>query len=164
MRYNDRKAIRFGKSKFSKSIFNKELYNKWIVVNPIYIDVSFEEYKRIWKHITDEIQNIIITNPQGIKLPYQCGDLVVQYLPNVVKTTDAVNTSEMGEEVHHLNIVTKGKAAKISWIRKLAARFNPYIVMYGFEQTRVLGKKLYSKLNETPELFRNSKMKVYGNN
>lgn len=164
MRYNDKKAKRFGKSRFSTNIFCKALYEEWIGENPHYSHISFEEYSRIWKQVTEQVQDVVVNNPQGIKFPFHCGEMIVQYLPKIIKATDIAAAIEIGDKVNHLNIATKGKVAKISWIRKLAARFNPQIVLFGFEQTRILGQKVNAKLMDTPELFRNSKMKVNDNN
>ena len=164
MRFNDRKAPRLGKKEFSTNIVDIELYKIWKKDNPQYGDISYSQYMKVWENITNVIDNTLITNPQGIKLPYTCGELVIQFLPKVVKAYNEIVTAEEVVRINYLNIATKGKIAKISWIRKYAARFNPPIMLFAHEPTRHLGKKLTKQLEINPEIFRNSKMNIYDNN
>ncbi len=158
-RFNDRKAKRLGKAEFSTNIFSEKLFSDWMKTGKY--NISFSEFTLIWESIYKLIQNEIVNNPHGIKLPFNCGEIVTQYLPKKVKATDPSSSNDLGEKINHLNIATKGKVAKIVWTRKYSSQFNPYINLFGFEQTREIGMKLNKKIQETPEIFRNSDMKTY---
>ncbi len=159
-RFNDRKAKRLGKAEFSTSIVTEELYKQWRKDNPD-ISLSNAEFNKVWESITDKIQSEITTNPQGVKLAFHCGELIMQYLPKKFKAIDPYTSNLIGEKAPFLNITSKGKVGKISWIRKGAVRFNPQIMLYAFDHTRKIAHKAISTFTEKPEIFRNSNMIIH---
>lgn len=161
-RFNDKTAKRLGKKEFTTNIFSPELYETWKKDNPTFC-LSYIEFKTLWTAITDKIQDAVSSNPQGVKLAFHTGELIVQYLPKGLKAQDENSSNQIGEVVPHLNITTKGKVAKISWIRKGACRFNPPIMLYGFQHTREIALKANKNLIERPEIFRNSNIKIHDN-
>lgn len=161
MRYfNDKTAKRMGKAEFSTNIVSEDLYNRWKASNPEF-KLTYIEFSKLWQLITDQIQEEIVTNPQGVKLAFQCGELIIQYLPRNLKAKDQVNSDEEGEAVPFLNVTTKGKLAKISWIRKRAVRFNPQIILFAFKHTRNIAIKANEVITNKPEIFRNSNIKIH---
>ena len=83
-------------------------------------------------------------------------EIKVQFLPKKIKGKDYDLSQKEKEELPFLNIITKGKVAKISWIRKNAYRFNQNIMLFAFEQSRLIGKNLNVALTENPQIYRNS--------
>ena len=157
---NDRKAPRLGKAEFSTGIVNEKLYIDWLKNNPDY-KLSYKQFLEIWDGIANNIRNEIATNPMGIKLPFSTGEVRVQFLPKVIKGEDHVVSDNEQEKLPFLNIITKGKVAKISWIRKNAVKFNPQIILFAFQQSRLIGKELAKVLWDTPEIFRNVHTETY---
>lgn len=153
VKFNDRKAPRLGKAEFSTKLVNAELFKEWKKENPEY-KLSWNEFVKIWDDIVVKIKKEVTTNPMGLKLPFSTGELRVQFLPKTSKTYDYNQSEIEGEKVPYLGIITKGKVAKISWIRKQASKFNPFIMMFAFEHARDFGKDLSEVLFDTPEIFR----------
>ncbi len=161
MRYtNDKSAPRLGKAEFSTSIVSDELYEKWKLAHPEASSLSKKEFLNIWDSITDKIQYEATNNPQGVKLAFNCGDIRIQYIPKVLKAIDVSSSNAIGEAVPFLNITSKGKVAKISWVRKAAARFNPQILLFAFKHTRKIATKASKAIFSKPEIFRNSNIKI----
>ena len=154
--FNDRKAPRLGKAEFSTNIVNVELYKAWAHDNPDY-QLTYKEFILVWDEIVESIRTEVTINPMGIRLPFYTGDIIVQFLPNKVKSIDQEVSNQEKENLPFLNIITKGKVAKISWIRKHAIKFNTRIILFAFQQSRVINKKLAEVLWNTPEIFRKIK-------
>lgn len=152
--FNDRKAPRLGKAEFSTHIITEQLYQEWIKDTDQ--DINYSQFLKIWDSIADKVRNEIVINPMGIKLPFFCGEIKVQFLPKKIKGKDYDLSQKEKEELPFLNIITKGKVAKISWIRKNAYRFNQNIMLFAFEQSRLIGKNLNVALTENPQIYRNS--------
>lgn len=157
MTNNDLNAPRFSKKNFKYDLISKELYLKWVKEYPEKY-VTFQEFLRIWKFITNEITNTMATNPMGIKLPYYCGDFVVQYLPKEAKITNVESLKEE-ERSNYLNIVSKGKTAKISWIRRVASKFNPSMIYFGFDPNKRVSQLVQNQIYTNPSIYRNTRMK-----
>lgn len=163
LRINDRKAPRLGKAEFSTVIVNEKLYQDWKEFNPEY-NLTYKEFLNIWDSIVDNIRKEVSINPMGIKLPFSTGEIRVQFLPKIIKATDNELSSIENEKINFSNIITRGKVAKVSWIRKNAIKFNPNIILFAFEQSRIINQELAKVLWDKPEIFRITHTEAYKKN
>lgn len=145
---------RCGKKEFSFNVINPQMYERWIDLNPNQ-EISYKRFLEIWKIIADKIKQEAVENPMGIKLSHMCGEIRIQYLPKSIKAQNYFKKEE-GERPNYLNINSKGKVAKVMWIRKNAVKFNPFIVYFGYEQHKNISKQATEFINNTPELYRSS--------
>lgn len=154
------KKPRCSKKEFTYNVVNEQLYDWWISLNPE-MKIDYKRFLQIWKIITDKIKKETVENPMGVKLSHMCGELRVQYLPKQVKAQNYHEEPDPEDRNNYLNINTKGKVAKVMWIRKNAVKFNPFIVYFGYEQHKNINKQIYDFIMKTPELYRSSSVKWY---
>lgn len=158
IRENDRTAPRLGKSEFSTIIISRDLYERWLEKNPNFKKTTYDEFKKIWQDIANEIRSKTCTNALGVCFPSHTGETKIQFLPSKLKAVNISASYELGEKVNELNLNTKGKIAKITWERKKAAMFNKMINLFGFEQDRAFGREVNEALYKNPEIFRTMKI------
>lgn len=150
---NDRKAPRFGKAEFTYHVVSKKLYSEWKKENPKYEHYTYKEFKGIWDKITQEIHNQVVTNEDGVRLPFYNGDLKLKLVITNLVMRDQHNSLELQKEVKHLNWNTNKKPAKICWTIKFAQMRNKWIKLYGSAIDRKFSKKAYYALQDHPEIF-----------
>jgi len=134
----DKKGPRMKKAKFSKAVITKELWRRFTKEYEEYKDMSWDNFFQYWKDIATTIRNETVYNPLGVKLEKFTGELKLQYLSYKFKASDYGTSQEIGEKVNYLNIVTKGKVAKLKWERRKAVRYNKMLQFYAFDNTREL--------------------------
>ena len=158
---NDRTAPRMKKGKFSKMVITKELYSRFCKEYPEY-KLSWKEFSDYWKDIAVKVRHYTIYNPLGVKLGSYNGELKFQYLPYKFKAKDQQTSTELGEEVNHVNISSRGKVGKIKWERRWAVKFNKMLQFYAFDETRELHKMAKDHATANPEALRISRNTLGG--
>lgn len=142
---NDRKAPRMGKGKFSKQVLTKELWKAFKKEHPReYKDMTWENFVKRWDELAETIRYESVHNPLGVRLGAYTGELKFQYLPHKFKAPDLKGSEEIGEDINHLNISTKGKVFKLKWERRWAVKFNKMLQFFAFEPHR----KTYSLIKD----------------
>lgn len=154
---NDTSAPRMRKAKFSKQIITRELWQKFKKTYPEYKWMKWLEFKGFWADITQTIREEAITNPLGVKLGSYTGELKLQYLWNGFKGKNHKLSNEMGEEINHLNLMSKGKVATIKWERRWAVKFNRILQFFAFTATREMNKLADKHTASKPELLRETR-------
>lgn len=124
--------------------------------------MSWKEFQERWGEIADTIRNEAIVNPLGVKLASYLGELKTQFLPKKYRAVDRKLFMETGEEVNHLNLVTRGKVAKIKWERRWAVNFNKILQLYAFEADRRMNSLAKTYVPENTEKIRTSRITLGG--
>lgn len=150
----DRKAPRMKKGKFSKMVVTKELWKNFTETYEEYKDMSWVDFYKGWLEIAETIRFEVINNPLGVKLEKFTGELKLQYLPHKFKGEDKRASEEIGEKVDHMNIVTRGKVAKLKWERRWAVKFNKMLQFYAFDETREMNKMAKEYIDANPNSLR----------
>lgn len=145
------------KGAFSQQVLTKELYESFINKMPEYKDMTWHEFRDIWKDISETIRQEVVKNPLGVKLPKYTGEIKLQYLPYKYKAADHFNSQKIGEKINHLNIDEKGKVGKIKWERRWAVKFNKMLQFFAFEPVRELNTMAKNQIDESPENIRMSR-------
>lgn len=158
----DRKAPRMRKGKFSKMVVTKDLWKKFIKENQDYKDLTWKDFYQLWLDIAYTIRHEAIENPLGVKLDKFTGELKLQYLPYKFEPNDYHTSQEIEEKVNHLNIVSKGKTAKIKWERRWAVKFNRILQFYAFDETRDMNKLAKEYIDKNPTALRISRITLGG--
>lgn len=153
---------RFTKTEFTKNVITKDSFKEFKVKNPEFSKMKIEEFRRIWRSITDKICQDIVYNPLGVKLPHYLGELKCQYLPYNFEAINPKILKDTGEKVPHLNIITKDKVAKIKWERRRAVTSNTSLQFYGFDPHREITTLANKHITENPEKVRISRVTVKG--
>lgn len=152
---NDRNAPRMRKGEFSKQIVTKELWRNFIKKFPEHKDITWREFYNSWSEIAETIREEAITNPLGVKLGSYTGELKLQYLPYKMKNAkDQEISNELKEETNHVNLLTRGKVAKIKWERRWAVKFNKMLQFFAFDSTREMNKLAKKHTDENPDKLR----------
>jgi hypothetical protein len=112
--------------------------------------------------IAETIRSEGVMNPLGVKLSAYLGEIKTQFLPYRYETTDINASNEEGERIKHLNILTRGKVAKIKWERRFAVRFNQMLQFYGFEPHRDMNKLAKTYIPENIDKIRVSRTTLGG--
>lgn len=131
----DRKAPRMRKAKFSQQVVSKDLYKRFKEQFPEHT-ISWTEFYNCWEEIAETIREECVYNPLGVKLGSYTGELKLQYI--TFKAGNYVASEELGEKVNHVNLLTKGKVARLKWERRWAVKRNKILQFFAFEPTRKL--------------------------
>lgn len=157
------KAPRMRKGAFIYNVINKELWIAFRHQYPEYISYTDRQLNKLWADITTTIQDEVRLNPNGVKLGGYNGELKFQYLPfKWDEVPDKYNTQEEGQPLNHVNLLTKGKVAKVKWERRWAVKFNKILQFYGFSPATKLEKGLSKYILENPEKIRTSRSTLKG--
>lgn len=135
---NNVKAPRFGKSEFTYQVVRRELWEQW--KKDTHNTLSFNEFKKIWVFIAEEICRQVVQNAQGVKLPFFNGEISLKYV-EMKKAPLSVKASQAaGKPVPYLDWHTDRRPGKICWIIREAVRRNRWVSLYGFAPCRALAK------------------------
>jgi len=110
MRFADLNGPRFNIRKFRKKIVTKELYKQWKKATP---GITFEQFKRIWSLIAQEIQESIVEEPDGLMLPNGIGKLYMGYVRMKNTGIDYKTSKEHNTMVTYENYHSYGRPGKI---------------------------------------------------
>ncbi len=151
------KDIRFRTEKYTKNIISEELYNKWVLEFPEYSKYSYKEFKDMWKLLSKEYINSVVTNSHGVKLYSNIGETILKYTTSGDVNRN-YNSSKIAQEpVGHLNFASSGKNGKIVWSVAYARKINSELPLIGFQACRNFTEEAAKAFLETPELFKVSK-------
>lgn len=153
--FNDLKAPRFNPRKFRVNIVSEELYKSW--KNRTGRTESFEEFKKAWEAIADTAIDIVLENPDGIRLPKAAGDIYLGYVPGATREfVDYQASKEYGSKVRHQNWHSNQKPGKIIYgtrNRKYIYRLSNW---WSFKGCRVFTRSAAKSLKDNPERYKNS--------
>lgn len=153
---NDRKAPRMRKAQFSKQIITKELWKKFSKEYPEY-KLTWQEFQATWMDIAQVIRTEIVENPLGVKLGSYTGELKYQYISANPKYVNHDTSNELGQDIPHLNIVTKGKVGKVKWERRWAVKFNKVLQFWAFDPFRDIHTLAKNHTDANPDSIRVSR-------
>ena len=153
--FNNRKAKRFNKRKYRENIVSEELYKTW--KEKFHFDITFSEFKKIWKLIAEEYVNNVVDNPDGIRLGGSVGDIYIGYIVGAKKRPiDYVTSSLLNKKIYHDNFDSRGKLGKIIY----ATNKRPYIYKmhryWAFTACRNFKERVKQGLRNNPERYKNS--------
>lgn len=159
---NDRNAPRMKKAQFSKQVITKELWKSFKEEYEEYKSMSWADFYKHWCDIAQTIRQETVENPLGVKLGSYTGELKLQFLPHKFEAIDYPTSAELGDKVKHLNIVDRGKVAKLKWERRWAVKFNKMLQFYAFDATRPLLDAAKDKMQRDSEKLRVSRNTLGG--
>jgi hypothetical protein len=161
--YINKKAPRMGKKDFSMQVISKELYKKFISEFPEYKkQINWKEFQKRWEDICETIRYESIYNPLGVKLGCYLGEIKFQYLPYKYKAYDREGSNEAGQSINYVNLVTRGKVAKVKWERRTAVKYNKILQFYAFEPHREMHQFAKEHATNNPEKIRDSRAVIGG--
>ena len=146
---------RFIKTKYVRKSISRDLFNKWKKQHPEYKE-RIKTYSEFWNYCKDiliEYVDNVLTNGQGVRLPFYMGDLSLKYVPITYKPIDFEKSKNNNKEINYLNFITNGRVGKIVWSCEHAKRFNKFLPISGFQASTRLLKGAKNALKETPELY-----------
>lgn len=149
----DPKAPRMKKAKYSQQVVTRGLYDRFIKEHPEYA-ISWSEFYQCWLDIAETIREEAIQNPLGVRLGSYTGELKLQYIPYRLKVENQKASAELGEKVDHVNLLTRGKVARIKWERRWAVKFNKMLQFFAFEPTRKMKDMAKKYTDANPEKIR----------
>lgn len=160
---NDRKAPRMKKAQYSKKVIDKSMWKEFREKFPEYASLSDSELNTKWNELAAIIRTELVTNPLGVKLGSYTGELKLQYLPYKMEgAIDPAASDEAGELVKHLNVLTRGKVARVKWERRWAVKFNKMLQFFSFEAERPIMELAKKHIDENPEKLRVSRNTLGG--
>jgi hypothetical protein len=159
---NDRSAPRMKKGEFSKLVITKELHKKFVKEFPEHKEMTWSEFYQNWLDIAERIRYEAINNPLGVKLGSYLGEIKLQFLPYLFEGKDYGSSQQLGEEVTHLNIDTRGKTTKVKWERRDAVKRNKILQFYAFDETRELNRMAFAYVAENSNKLRTARVTLGG--
>ncbi len=152
------------KSKFSTRIITRDLWKEFKEKNIEYKNMSFQEFYDLWGDISETIRTESIINPLGVKLGSYTGEIKLQYLPYKFEAAEYKISEELGKDINILNLISKGKVARIKWERRWAVKFNKILQYFAFEPTREMNHLAKKYIDGNPEKLRVSRVTLGGKN
>lgn len=156
MKAPDLHKKRFRYNKYFTHVVSEEVYKKWREENPHLKDKinSFQSFSKYWTKIAKAIVSEVCINPNGVKLPYYCGELSIKYANIDLKPVNKRASIIMQKSIPHLNWNTSERLGKLVFNIKRASKFNAMIAYYGFKGTRVFNVAVNKAMIENPENFK----------
>lgn len=151
------------KGNFSQQVLTKNLYTRFRKEYPEH-EISWTDFYQAWVDIADTIREEAVYNPLGVKLGSYTGELKLQYIPYTFKAIDRGGTNEIGEKINHVNILTKGKVARLKWERRWAIKRNKMLHFFAFEPTRKLKDIAKKYTDSNPDKIRVAREVLNGRN
>ncbi len=150
---------RFRDTKYSSRLITPELYSIWKKQYPNFADKvkDYASFKRIWKKLITKYLHYSIINTMGVRLPFYCGDLSIEYINIEYEVIDPIKATEVGSNIPFLNWNTSDRLAKIIWCVKHSAKFNKYLPFLGFKANTLFRKAAFKSLTETPNIYKTAK-------
>ena len=150
---------RFRDTKFSTHLITPELYHSWQLQYPQFKEKikSFSAFKRIWKKLMLKYMGYSINNSMGVRLPFYCGDLSIQYINIEYEALDSVKSQQLNQSVPFLNWNTQDRLGKIIWCIKHAGKFNKYLPFIAFKGNSQFASLTSKSLKEKPEIYKVAK-------
>lgn len=155
---NDRKAPRFGKKEFVHHVISKEFFKNWLKENPKYSHFTYRVFLNHWDMITQEIHNEILMNPQGVRLPYYNGDMLLSYIHTNKEIINPGVSDKIGKDIKFLNWNTDKKPGKVCWIIDHARKRNKWLKLFGGHIDRKLRIKAFNAFQTHPEIFKTARI------
>lgn len=162
-RLPDLNGPRMKYKEFTTDVVNKELWKEFKKEYPEHVDMTYKQFKDFWNEIAETIRIETIKNPLGVKLPSYAGELKLQFLPHRFQSPvrDPKILQETGP-INHINLLTRGKVAKIKWERRWAVKFNRMLQFFGFEPVRSLRDDAREHIDANPDSLRVSRNTLGG--
>lgn len=154
------KDIRFRVEKYTKKIISKDLYKKWVAEDPKNSKYSYKDFCNFWKLLSEKYTDIACTNPHGVKLNSNMGEVALKYVTSNVINKNYNSSNIAKVPVQHLNFITNGKNGKIVWSVSNVRKINQELSLLGFSACRNFTKKAAVAFKETPELFKISRVSL----
>lgn len=151
------KDVRFRTEKYTTKIITEDLYKDWIKENNEYSNITFKEFKSLWKLLSNKYVDTIVNTSHGVNLSGSMGEMSLKYVDIQIKVKNYGKSREIGEDVGMLNLITSGKYGKVVWSVDHARKLNNMLPLLGFEACRDLTIKAGIAFKETPELYKKSK-------
>lgn len=149
------------KANFSQQVLTKNLYIRFKEQFPEH-EITWSEFYQIWVEIADTIRDQAVNNPLGVKLGSYTGELKLQYIPYNFKASNFAASNEMGEKINHVNLLTKGKVARLKWERRWAIKRNKMLHFFAFEPTRKLKDIAKKYTDANPDKIRVAREVIHG--
>lgn len=134
----DRKGPRFRATSWRYNLMNRDLYKRFLEENPS-IDISYNDFKFIFKQINVEIIDQSINNREGIILPKGLGRIWIGLFPPLKMPAGADIFSDM--------------TGKICWDFDFVKYSIDNPQFYGFIAHRSFKNRVSSALRYTPERY-----------
>lgn len=150
---NDKSAKRFGKKKFNSKLFTEDFRESFIEKYPEYSHKTLNTIIKDWKIISGGIMDIILNEPDGVKLGKNMGEFKLGLL-RVHNVIDTQASAEVGKPVKFMNFHTNRKPGKLVWKTEFARKTNFYLKYLGFETTREIRKKCMESFRSHGHIFK----------
>lgn len=158
---NDLKAKRFNPRKFRHNIVSEDLYLRW--KEQTGRTETWEEFRNAWYAIAETMIDIIVEEPDGIRLAKGMGDVYIGYVPSMVhRPIDYQASLKHGKVIRHENWNTNRKPGKIIYgvsERKYIYRLAGW---WAFSACRNFKKRVVQAFNDFPARYKNSIEKRLG--
>lgn len=159
---NNKKAPRLKKAKYTYNVINIPMWSQFRKKFPEYKHMKDAELNKLWNDISKTIQEEAILNPLGVKLGNFAGEIKYQYLPYKFEAKDIPSSQELGDKVKFVNLITRGKVAKIKWERRKAVKSNKMLQFFGFTATREMDILAKKHTDNKPNSIRTSRNTLGG--
>lgn len=150
---------RFRDTKFAKNLISESFYKDWISKNPEYAKSvpTYGVFLKIWGKIAHKYRHYTVNNSMGVKLPFYCGELSVEYINIEYEAIDGKLSGDNEQPIPHLNWNSYDKLGKLIWCIKRAMKFNGLISFTGFRGTSSFRKEVRIGLQSKPNIYKTTK-------
>lgn len=154
----DRKGPRFNLRKFRKKIVTRDLYRTWAIKTGSSID--FLTFKRIWRYIALEFQDVMLTESDGALLPNSIGQMYVGYVKTKNRPIDYRLSREYNKAIYYENYHSYGNIGKVIYYP--CGRYSLSVCnLWNFTAITPFKEKVTQAFRDNPERYKHSRQKKY---
>ena len=148
------KKPRFGKKGYISSLLNKNFLNKFRNNNQQYKQKTDKEILKDWLSISKGLYQIILEEPDGLRLGENMGELKL----GLLRIHNVINRKEsnlLGKTVKYSNSSTNNKPGKIIWRLEFAKSVDYLLRYLGFTPIRWAKTKASDNMLKNGNIYKN---------
>ena len=155
----NRFAPRFRKEEFTHQVVNEDLYKRW--KKETGNKMTFREFRDIWDKIADTIQEQVVNNPHGVRLPFYNGDLVSNYVTMLKRHMNKWASENAGYEIPELDWHSNRRPGKIIWSINHARKQHRWLILFAFAPCAKFRRKVSDGFKTHPEIYKLARTLAY---
>lgn len=159
VRINDLKAKRFSRREFIVEVVSKDLHKKW--QKQTGSELEYKTFCIIWKEIANTIQDQVVNNPSGVRLPFFNGDITTNYYQYINRHHNSKASQELGYQVPELDWHSDGRQGKVIWSINHARKQHRWLILFAFQPSRALKIAASRGMKTQPEIYRYARTTSY---
>lgn len=150
---NHIKPHRFGKGEFTTQLLTRDFATNFKLKHPQYRSKKDHEILADWQKIAFAITDIVLNEPDGIKIGNNMGEFKLGLL-RVHNIIDRYQSSLEGKPIKFMNYETNRKPGKFVWKTEYARIVHFFLRYLAFKPCRAVQAKCFQNMKEQGDIYK----------